>query len=600
MSYSKKIGNFVNLVSAILGVEIGAVDNNMIAIAGTGKYRNNVGHKRPGKSYAEYCLTTGESVILENPRYGAHCNSCEGRNICPYSMSMYSPILNQNNLIEGAVFFLAYTNRHRQAMVQSINQYKNYLSQVSSMLSELIEGNALKMEKQRLTCKLETLINMVQEKIVVVNSEDKITHVSMAAKEVLKTRDLLGCGIADFCLEMGFGNVKARDLIRAASNPAHMEKGGMRLEIRPIIVEQEFAGRIIRIEDYLRRAFPIPNSPKLGNAFLKIIGSSRVIKEVIEQAGHAADTQSIVLLQGETGTGKELIARGIHEKSSRRYGPLVIVNCSAIPEGLLESEILGYEEGAFTGARRNGKPGKFELADKGTLFLDEVGDLGLSMQSKLLRIIEDGIVERIGGILPRKVDVRIIAATNRNLEQMVKQGLFREDFYYRINVVPINLIPLRARREDIASIASHFINQFCSAFGKPHKIPSSDVMDLFLKYSWPGNIRELRNVIEYMLNMAPGDFLTLNDLPPYLKVLSFPVERDIEKHVTHLDLLESDAIESVLQKYGISVMQKKKAADFLGISLPTLYRRIEKYNLTEYKRKHKHANQKWIGVGFTL
>ncbi len=310
-----------------------------------------------------------------------------------------------------------------------------------------------------------------------------------------------------------------------------------------------------------------------------IVGRSKDILEVLDLVHRVAPTNATVLLRGESGVGKEVFARAIHFLSPRSNRAFITVNCAAIPENLLEAELFGYEKGAFTGAYTS-KKGKFELADGGTIFLDEVGDLPLSLQVKLLRVLQEKEIERLGSNKPVKVDVRVISATNRNLEQMIREGTFREDLYYRLNVVPIRIPPLRERREDIPALTHHFVETFSREYGKKVNI-SQEVMDAFMSYEWKGNVRELQNVIERMIILDTDGVLGYDDLPaeirssdrkgnkPEPNKLPEPTEGsiwDIEKKLIEEALKESNYV-------------IKEAAKKLGMTPRQVSYRVQKYNI---------------------
>src|SRR5258708_11055968 len=248
----------------------------------------------------------------------------------------------------------------------------------------------------------------------------------------------------------------------------------------------------------------------------EIVGKSPLIEHLRQQIAIAAPSSGRVLIQGENGSGKELVARAIHALSARRDGPFVEVNCAAIPEELIESELFGHERGAFTGAVAR-RRGKFELADQGTLFLDEIGDMSLKTQAKVLRALEEQAFERVGGKDTVRVDVRVLAASNQNLPERIAAGGVREDLYYRLDLIPSEVPPLRPRKDDIPALVSNFISQFCAENGKHAKTLSSESMGYFLTYDWPGNVRELRNMVERLVIMAPGGVITADDLPAPLR-----------------------------------------------------------------------------------
>lgn len=318
--------------------------------------------------------------------------------------------------------------------------------------------------------------------------------------------------------------------------------------------------------------------------FANIIGRSSSILRAKSDALKAAKSNCTVLIRGESGTGKELFAHAIHAASPRATGPFIKVNCAAIPADILEAELFGYEEGAFTGAKKGGKPGKFELANKGTLFLDEIGDMPLAMQAKILRALQEKEVERLGGVHPIQVDVRIIAATNKNLEQMVEEGAFREDLYYRLNVLPIYIPPLRERLEDLPDLVSWLIAKICEEHGTREKRVTPALLEVFARYSWPGNIRELNNLLERLVTTVDSLVLDVRHLPEaFLEKLQrnsiySTVER--EKAGSLLDQsikqAEIEAIQKALQQAGGN---RSQAARLLGIHRTTLYEKMARYGL---------------------
>jgi DNA-binding NtrC family response regulator len=311
------------------------------------------------------------------------------------------------------------------------------------------------------------------------------------------------------------------------------------------------------------------------NLFNAIVGDSEKIREVIALAGRVAPSDATVLVTGESGTGKELLARGIHFSSGRAEGPFIAVNCAAIPENLIESELFGHVKGAFTGAVRD-KEGKFELADGGTLFLDEIGDLRIDLQAKILRALQERTVDRVGGVTQVDLDVRIIAATNRDLELDVKEGNFREDLYYRLSVVILHMPPLRERKDDIPLLARHFLKKF-SKGGTPTLAP--DALSLLQSYGWPGNVRELENVIERASVLKRGDSVTVADLPEKLTRVgrsAVDIIMNLPDDGISLEEIERTLIIKALERHKGN---QTRAAEYLRITRPTLIYRMEKFGL---------------------
>ena len=312
--------------------------------------------------------------------------------------------------------------------------------------------------------------------------------------------------------------------------------------------------------------------------FENIIGQSKNLLATLDNASRAAQSDSTVLIRGETGTGKELLAKAIHFNSPRRGRPFLVINCGAIPKELLESELFGHTKGSFTGALAN-KVGKIEMADQGSLFLDEIGEMPWELQVKLLRLIQEREIEKIGAAAPTNVNVRIIAATHRNLQAMVEDGTFREDLYYRLNVIPLTLPPLRERPDDIPELVAIFFEKFKERLNRPGLRLPPALLPYFSAYRWPGNVRELENVVERLLVLAPGDEVTVADLP------DFPVRERPAMEAIQLELPpQGISIEAVERELVLRALQRfawnqTKAAEFLDISRKMLIYRMEKFNL---------------------
>ncbi|NTV89838.1 MAG: sigma 54-interacting transcriptional regulator [Clostridiales bacterium] len=340
------------------------------------------------------------------------------------------------------------------------------------------------------------------------------------------------------------------------------------------------------LQDQLNRSGQLPIS-------FKDYGSrNKRMLEILELAAKVARTDSTVLIRGESGVGKEVLAKAIHNSSKRKDKPLIMVNCAAIPETLLESELFGYEEGAFSGAKKGGKLGKFEIAHGGTIFLDEIGDMTLSMQAKLLRVLQEKELERVGGNKTIKLDIRVISATNRDLEKMVAEGTFRQDLFYRMSIVPIRIPPLRERKDDLPTLAEKLLNQISKDSGQEIYL-TQEFMGILLEYDWPGNVRELQNVLEYAYVLRDGNTLDIGNLPLYL--------RPNIKAVTQVcDLSTADAVAAVAANDGVTDMKqavekverimieaslkrnrnnRSKAILELGISRRSFYEKLEKYGI---------------------
>jgi DNA-binding NtrC family response regulator len=369
-----------------------------------------------------------------------------------------------------------------------------------------------------------------------------------------------------------FGSVEtAVDAMKAGASDYVLKPfslGEMRMVIRKELDVHNLREENRSLREALGKKFAHPN----------VVARSAKMQEVLATVERVAPTNSTVLLGGESGVGKDLIARAIHEKSRRAAGPFIKINSTAIPENLLESELFGYERGAFTGATTS-KPGKFELADKGTLFLDEIGDVPPAIQVKLLRVLQEREFERLGGTKTIKVDVRLIAATNRDLREALEQGTFREDLYYRLNVVPIDIAPLRQRKEDIPELVTLFITRFAGDSGKPVESITPEAMQILVNYHWPGNVRELQNIIERACALAKGTVLTADDI--HLDVRPAKAANGTSNFLPDGMTLEHWEDEMIREALRRANGNKSQAARLLGLSRNALRYRLSKIGIAD-------------------
>ena len=467
-------------------------------------------------------------------------------------------------------------------------------------ITELKEAVSQLDEKEKEVNKLKEMLELLYDGIVMVDREGIITMINQRYCDFLeiKMEDAVGKYVNDV-----IKNSRMHTVIKTGQpeTGSVMEVNNKKIMVMrtPIKKNDEVVGAIGKVMftdlddlktlasrlnvletrlDFYKKELKKARGAKYS--FKQIIGESLKIIEAKELALKVAPSRSTILIRGESGTGKELFAHAIHEASNRAEGPLIRLNCAAIPANILEAELFGYEEGAFTGARKGGKPGKIEQAQGGTLFLDEIGDMPLDMQVKLLRVLQEKEVERIGGTQVSQVDIRVIAATNQNLEEMVKKGEFREDLYYRLNVIHIQIPPLRERGRDIITTALFLLDKLNKELGTNITSFEPAVEQLLMQYHWPGNVRELQNIIERAIHMAINEsIITLDHLPPYLIDVwedelvpaTYSLAKEIEKS-------EQAAIKRVL-KYCQG--NRSKAAELLGIHRASLYRKMEKYNLLD-------------------
>lgn len=472
---------------------------------------------------------------------------------------------------------------------------------ISGWALELMQALLRKREELQRTGylkrELEAILNSMHEGIEVVGPKGLIKYVNPAFTQItgINPQDRIGKNIFEVSPHgalaealrtgrevRGLRTIVGGSNVEVVSNAAPIVVDG-KME-GAVVVFQPFA-EVMKLMERLHQCNSMIKelSEKIGQVaassytFADILGKSPEIRRCIQVAAKAAQTNSTVLLVGETGSGKELFAHAIHHASSRRNRPFIKVNCAAIPENLLESEFFGYEKGAFTGADKS-KIGKFELAHGGTIFLDEIGDLDPSLQAKLLRVLQDMEFERVGGTRTIKVDVRVIAATNRNLRELIQEGRFRKDLYYRLSVVEIFIPPLRARKEDLPILISNLIAKFNRRLGKKVKGISREAEELLFNYDWPGNIRELENVFErVMILVDDEEILDHRHFMPHIHRTVPDWGKDIE--VMPIDQMEQMLIKKALSVFGTSAEGKWRAARSLNISLATLYNKLKKYRL---------------------
>lgn len=438
--------------------------------------------------------------------------------------------------------------------------------------------------------KIFAVINSIDEGIISINKDFKIEIFNSYCEEVFhyKRDEVIGRDIREIIGE----SVPLIDLINKGKTYDNVElhienERGQSHYIttgRPIKDDNDNSiGGVASVKDIYKaiKLASAVTSTREG-AFAGIAGNSDSMERVKKLALTVSKTNSTVLLRGESGTGKELFAKAIHNLSGRRNKKFVAINCAALPESLIESELFGYEKGSFTGAVSSGKEGLFKEADGGTLFLDEIGELSQAIQAKLLRVLQEGVIRRIGSCSEEKVDVRLIAATNKNLEEMVQKSQFREDLYYRLNVIPIFIPPLRDRLEDIPILVRHFIDKLNNRLDKSIKTANLEFIDRLMKHNWPGNVRELQNVVERAMNLCEGSILKTEHL-----IISINDNRNLSGKVIKegCELKLEDVVKNCETEAIINALEKhksiRKAAKALGVSHTTIVNKIAKYKIEQ-------------------
>ena len=577
-------------IASVLGVEVTIVDDALRRIAGTGRYAETVGDKLDGNSAFAKVLRDGKGFLISNPREHIACNTCVGKSDCSECAEVCCPILLDNKII-GIIALIAFDERQRQALLSNQDGLLDFLQRMSELLASKVAEQERFVQLKSIQQQMTTVLNTVQEGIIAVGRNGRIVDLNTSAAKMLhlNKESLLGADLSQLIsglviesiLNTG-QDVNNREVFRLING----RRVHYIVSVKPWLDDGEVRGAVVTLRELSEvRKFVSHLSTQVHcYTFGMILGNSPSLMRAKQEAAQAAAGTATVLIRGESGTGKEMFARAIHCTGERQEKPFIAINCAAIPEALLESELFGYEEGAFSGARRGGKPGKFELAEGGTIFLDEIGDMSLTLQSKLLRVLQERQIDRVGGTESRHIDVRIIAATHKDIEAMVQSGAFRQDLYYRINVFPLQIPPLRQRREDLPLLIQSFLAKYRRSLQKDINMIEEAAYACLLNYEWPGNIRELENTMEYLVNIATENKIEGNHLPERMRTASaVPTELSMGANsslIIPIAELEKAAILGAIKKFGPTTQGKASAALALGISNATLYRKLKEYDET--------------------
>lgn len=487
-----------------------------------------------------------------------------------------APIIDQNQII---------------GILGLIAPYNKVNAHTLAMVTEVTKHIKSKMLLERTRSYHEVVMNSMSEGVIALDQNYCIAYINENCSNILKLKhhSVIGRNIFDL-LSNDPDNQYLIDII-SRGKPVNDEafmlsvgKSKIRCSVtsNPIYYSDPFYQKgyliVIRESKQVNRLVKNWIGREARMSFDNVIGNNSQFKQVVKTAKTAAASSSNILILGESGTGKDVIAQSMHSASSRRNYPFVAINCAALPRELLSSELFGYEEGAFTGAKKGGNIGKFELADHGTLFLDEIGDMPLDLQSSLLRVIEDKSIQHLGGNRLIPVNVRIIAATNKNLEEEIARNHFRHDLYYRLAIIKMTMPPLRQRKDDILLLAQYFIESICKRFEKPLMKLNPKVVDVFLNYDWPGNVRELQNILEGAIQLANGNEITYDLVQEYF------VQNNQVKSSLSTKLIENKTIAEIEKQVILDCLKKHsfnktETAEALGISRRTLYRRLKEYQL---------------------
>ena len=555
------VERFVTALSNSMRLEVAVFDSDSQLFYSTPTYVKKKGRTVHAPSLRE--VMENGSVLVNKPGEMASCIACRFKTHCPSTIEILCCI-RADTCIAGVLAFTSFTKEGQKRITENTTVYLNAITEFANMIGSLLISHSGGTSPVNLDVNLLTSMELCSQPMLLTDAHGVILQYNQLAENLFSV-----CNISSTSLWQIFPQSVVKRIMEGNNlyeKSVNIGEAATKISTRAIIVDDQVTGFFIRLSDNLYKP------SKDTSYFEGIIGSSPAITRVQKVIKRIADSPTPVLITGETGTGKELIARAIHEQSGRNKYPFVAINCSSIPDNLFESELFGYEEGSFTGAKKGGKIGKLEMAQGGTLFLDEIGEMPLFAQPKLLRILQEYELERIGSSKKIHLDIRIIAATNRDLAEMVDEGRFRSDLYYRINVINLELPPLRARRDDIIPLAENYLKKLKMKMNTPLTSISPEACEELLDYDWPGNIRQLQNVVEYAANLCESDTLMPSDLPETV--------RERERAQTRPSVYSApggsrdEDVRLLLEKYGYTLEGKRKIAEELGISLRTLYRRI--------------------------
>jgi Transcriptional regulator containing PAS, AAA-type ATPase, and DNA-binding domains len=557
-------------------MEVTIIDENYKRVAATGEYKNFIGDRIPSSCIFETVLKDREPKFVNQDGRIIHCKDCEGRMNCEVLATIGHPIMNEDRVV-GVIGVNAFRESEKDKLVNNWESLLLFLNKQSGLLASTLASHetiqALEIQSQEIN----QMIDGFRYGVICVDLGGMIKYINKSAENMLNVsrEGVINKKVDEFVPETG-------SLVMLKNNNQIKHKNrktSYLIKSHEIRLQDAKVSTIIELHktsEMIKDAYNLLER-RQAFTFNDIISKSECIEQVKEISKKVSRNSSTILIRGESGTGKELFARAIHSESPRSHAPFIAINCASIPDNLLESELFGFEGGSFTGARPQGQIGKFELANGGTLFLDEIGDLPIHLQPKILRVLQENAFTRIGGNDVIEIDVRLIAATNKNLEKMIEDGLFREDLYYRLNVIPIMLPPLRVRRDDIVLLSEHLLEKYCVKLGTGSKVFSSDIQKIFSTYRWPGNVREMENLIEYLVNITRDDVISADNLPDSIRNQDYSElvhsEMDLKSRT---ELFEAQVIESMIQMYGDSTEAKQKIASILGVNLTTLYRKIKK------------------------
>ncbi|ONK23750.1 hypothetical protein BLX87_08725 [Bacillus sp. VT-16-64] len=573
------VQSIAEATAAVLKIEVEIVNHEFIRIACTGEMQVDILKKLEGDRVYKSVFANKKPIIIKEPGYEEICGSCKFFANCMEMGEISVPIMVHGQVV-GVIGLLAFNQDQKARLFENIEGILTFLDKMADLLASKLDQFYMMEELEKHNHKMIKMLGLVQEGVLIIDQHSRIIEINEQAKMILGISQSHELPAA---VQVFIDNVLEEDEVtNQAFELQHQLFQKTVIVTKKILFDRNNVKEILlilqdveTIQGIVERA-----SEEKMKPFQRIIGSSKQIQEVKSYAFKASQSKSTILIQGESGTGKEVFANAIHKASDRKDKMFVAVNCGAIPDHLLESELFGYEKGAFTGASHVGKVGKFELANGGTIFLDEIGEMPLHLQVKLLRVLQENEVERVGGTKVIPIDVRIIAATNRELSELVAEGRFREDLYFRLNVIPMMIPPLRSRREDILTLSNYFMAEYNKLFQAKVLGFDKELTNLILQYPWKGNVRELKNFIEYLFNFIQDGYMTMENAGTLIeRKLHVAQPKETKMAMYSLERMEKECIEKAVNYVKKNNQNIEDAASLLGISRATLFRKLKKYKI---------------------
>lgn len=588
MTHLKKIQDaviqYAKIMAEVVQADVVIVDTDFFRIAGTGVFEHEINTFVGSTAFVfDYVMKTGKQMIIDNPGNHRLCTACPNGGNCYETYEISAPILLGDNAI--GVIGLACLNEEQKAHIKrKQTTYLEFLKQIADMIAAKAMEQEEKERNRELNNILREMVNQVNQSVLVMGEKNNILMANKAAREQLHLEEE---DMTEYQMQIEpTGDVMnhLREYLLTVKERKYtvmgtlydMQNGG------------DAASSMLLFSDINVLQNQLYEYSQKARAYSEdsIIGSSAITRDLTKSIKKIAKANTTVLITGESGTGKEIVAKAIWKSSDRADKPFVVINCASIPDATMECELFGYVAGAFPGADPAGRMGEFELANNGIVFLDDIGDLPLHLQGKLLRVLQEHRITRVGSSQSISVNIRIIAASNRNLHEMMEKKAFRSDLYYRLNVIPLHVAPLRDRKEEIEEFVMYFINRYCRLQGKKFNYMDPEVMRLLRRYDWPGNVRELQNVVEFMVSMMEDDgHIGCSNL--ILDLWSISTGRE-DKYMHTIRELEEKEIQKALWIYGDSTEGKRRIAQKLGIGIATLYRKLDAYNISS-------VNPAWNG-----